>query len=324
MIKVYANRDSSGCGYWRLTLPTKFIDSTRFSITIGDMLPKNVEWFTKNNYKVLWTQRNHDMGSFQGIRELKKRGMRTVYDCDDDIFSVKRHNPASAVFGDPIARKCVAACMDIADVVTTTTKILARRFPREVVHIIPNAIDTSTFRPFTPNTKRLVWAGSATHWHDFKPVLPAIRAFLKHHADWKLICMGYLPSEFHTHPQVEWTSWRTLPLYLVDMTTLKADFAIIPLDDNDFNRAKSNLKWLEFSAAGIPCIVPKHEPYSDCAGVDKAAHSTMWLEPMERMASRPVMEKEVMVTDAQVVIEREFNVQKVAKLWESVLEGDKT
>jgi hypothetical protein len=36
------------------------------------------------------------------------------------------------------------------------------------------------------------------------------------------------------------------------MQLRKMDLLIAPLVDNPFNRCKSNIKWLEFSALGIP------------------------------------------------------------------------
>jgi glycosyltransferase involved in cell wall biosynthesis len=261
------------------------------------------------------------MQSLSGIQELKKRGMRIVYDCDDDIFSIKHHNPAAHVFN-PLAKRCAYSLMELADVVTTTTSILAKRFPRKDVVVIPNSVDTSTFKSFTPNTKRMIWAGSATHWQDFKPILPAIRTFLRLHSDWKFICMGYNPADFRKNSQVESIGWRSITQYVEDMHNLEADFAIIPLDNNDFNRAKSNLKWVEFSATGIPCILPNHEPYADCMGCEWAVHSTLWLTSMERMATYSIKGKAEMVAIAQQRIVEKYDIRKAAKQWEGVLSGE--
>ena len=39
---------------------------------------------------------------------------------------------------------------------------------------------------------------------------------------------------------------------------------LVPLDDNDFNRCKSNIKWLEYSSCGIPAIYSNLTPYNTC------------------------------------------------------------
>ena len=47
--------------------------------------------------------------------------------------------------------------------------------------------------------------------------------------------------------------------------TLDWDLGLIPLIDDDFNRYKSNIKFLEYAVLGLPIIVSEHEVYDDLA-----------------------------------------------------------
>lgn len=56
--------------------------------------------------------------------------------------------------------------------------------------------------------------------------------------------------------RIEWRAWHSDNLtYPVDLRDMKADLAMCPVIDDAFNRGKSELKWVEFGAMKIPCVV---------------------------------------------------------------------
>jgi hypothetical protein len=48
------------------------------------------------------------------------------------------------------------------------------------------------------------------------------------------------------------------------LQTTPMDIAVVSLADNLFNRCKSNIKWLEYSACGIPGVYSNLSPYNSC------------------------------------------------------------
>ena len=46
------------------------------------------------------------------------------------------------------------------------------------------------------------------------------------------------------------------------MFSLNLDIALAPLEDNEFNRCKSNIKWLEYSSCAVPGIYSDLPPYA--------------------------------------------------------------
>jgi hypothetical protein len=52
--------------------------------------------------------------------------------------------------------------------------------------------------------------------------------------------------------KIESIAWQTMDAYPRKLSTLEVSMAIAPLADLPFNRAKSDLKYLEASALGIP------------------------------------------------------------------------
>lgn len=55
--------------------------------------------------------------------------------------------------------------------------------------------------------------------------------------------------------------WQKVIEFPKKMKELKPDLGIAPLQVNDFNRSKSNIKAQEFVAAGIPAVYTHIDPY---------------------------------------------------------------
>ena len=77
------------------------------------------------------------------------------------------------------------------------------------------------------------------------------------------VFLGHLPerlrkyAEAHkieVHPGVPVTSYPT------KLASLELDCVVAPLVDNEFNRCKSNIKWLECSAIGVPLFASRIDP----------------------------------------------------------------
>jgi len=117
------------------------------------------------------------------------------------------------------------------------------------------------------------WMASGSHTIDAPLVIPAIKRIMKEYPNVKLHLIGWvgweqLGQEFNEHKErikVEpWTNIVMLPQVMADI-----DIGIAPLVDNLFNRAKSNIKWLQYAALGSPCVASDLAPYQDIQnGVD--------------------------------------------------------
>jgi glycosyltransferase involved in cell wall biosynthesis len=136
--------------------------------------------------------------------------------------------------------------------------------------VMPNAIDFNKFTDVklqrSKKTFRIGWAGGCSHWKDFRPFAEAIKTFLNTHREAVLVLAGQGPSEFfHDVPadQIELHGWVHFEAHPFRTSLLDLDVAIIPLEDTSFNRCKSPVKYLEFAATGVPCIVQKNTPYKE-------------------------------------------------------------
>lgn len=169
-------------------------------------------------------------------------------------------------------RKKVAGLIEslkTADLVTVTTDKLADyvRDYNEQVAVLPNAINFAYWWPlnFKPHKQlRVGWGGGHSHYEDWHSIKAPLNRLLRK-MRFKLIVMGtYFRGIIDPDLQelVEEYPWTAVEAHSFRTMAMDLDLAIIPLADLPFNHYKSCIKWYEFSALKIPCVVANIPPYS--------------------------------------------------------------
>jgi len=193
------------------------------------------------------------------------RDHKLVWETDDDLWAVDPTNLRAARVFKPDLLRAVEQCAATAHLVTVSTEPLAERmreFSANVV-VVPNHIDGAAFDIERKRSDRLTvgWAGGDSHRRDWRMVAPFVRRFLDRNPDVDLHMIGAdYRSEAKT-PRARWTPWS---MDLMDYyATIDFDIGIAPLIPSVFNRSKSAIKALEYSALGIPVIASDVRPYRD-------------------------------------------------------------
>lgn len=164
------------------------------------------------------------------------------------------------------------------DAVTTTCehlRELLRRYNKHV-ELVPNRINFDLFKirntPQNDGKVRILYQGGSSHFRDWKFIAPALQFLTKKYPHIRIVCMGNvggwakadLGEEF-----VEDRNWSNdYKSFCLRMGTMGVDMAIAPLYldddmDRDFSLCKSNLKWLDYGAVGIPTVAQKCVVYED-------------------------------------------------------------
>ncbi|MFE8048557.1 glycosyltransferase [Brenneria goodwinii] len=104
---------------------------------------------------------------------------------------------------------------------------------------------------------RVGWAGAISHTGDLEMVSDVVRD-LADEVEW--VFFGMCPDKLRPwvheyHPGV------LIEQYPAKLASLNLDLAIAPLEDNLFNRCKSNLRLLEFGACGFPVVCTDISPF---------------------------------------------------------------
>ena len=87
---------------------------------------------------------------------------------------------------------------------------------------------------------------------------------LKDYPDVTLHIVGsYYKNQFkEVEDRITRYPWYPFRAYTFKLKTLGLDGAIIPLEDKSFNEYKSEIKFVEFTALGVPSVVKNMLPYS--------------------------------------------------------------
>jgi processive 1,2-diacylglycerol beta-glucosyltransferase len=154
-----------------------------------------------------------------------------------------------------------------SDGVITTTDFLRNQYLKfnPKVYVVPNCIDFDLWQTngIVHNNKvRVGWIGGATHELDLKLVKDVIYDIVDKRSDIEFTIVSAPPPSWHKHENINLIEhWETIDKYPKYVSSLHFDIGMVPLRDNMFNRGKSNLRYLEYSAMGIPSIASSVEPF---------------------------------------------------------------
>lgn len=94
------------------------------------------------------------------------------------------------------------------------------------------------------------------------------------------------------------------------------DIGLIVVEDNEFSRAKSNIKWMEYGLLGIPSISSDVLPYQDTNAVLVDNSPEKWLEAMEDLINNS--DKRAIIGERAHQEARCYNIKNQAWQWVSL------
>jgi glycosyltransferase involved in cell wall biosynthesis len=182
----------------------------------------------------------------------------------------------------------------------------------------PNLIDHPLFdAPVRARDGKcnILISGTPTHSADWVMIEKPLRAILeKYKGSVRAYFFGACPAEFIGHPWVEVIGFQADYLtYAKTLRSLQIHLALIPLRDTLFNRAKSNIKWLEYSAAGIPGIYSDVTPYSSCiedgtTGILVGDSQSAWQSAIEDLVDNP-NRAAILADRAKAVVRQNYSIE---------------
>ena len=254
--------DNSGCGYYRIELPLREYARQGGVASWSDVMPDQ----EREEADVIIGQRVCLPGATNLWQYLCAKGRATmVLELDDDLWSIDPSNRGAYLTYRPELLDNLRRNITVADVVTVTTEPLAdvvRPYNSNVV-IVPNRIPTWLLEHERPVREDLTigWAGSATHGMDWEDTAPQVARFLTRNTDVRAHVIGAVFKSMRGWPfeRVRSTGWSASVEEYYRL--LDFDVALAPLRAHAFNRSKSAVKALEYSALGIPVVASAVGPY---------------------------------------------------------------
>ena len=244
-----------------------------FGWQVHNIGPKNFTPDTAAAYDILFAHRPVTDDEIKALRNAKLSGAKIWVDVDDLLWQIPASNPARMSFG-PGHAENLRKAMVHADVITVSTPELSAQvkieYGRESI-VVPNAWNDYALpiqepAPIIEGEKiRIVYRGSNSHDGD----LFAHRDAFREYENIEFIFMGCMPWYFYSNYGGQMTTiiqeaWNMdIFAYFQRLIQLKPHFVVFPLEDNTFNRCKSNIAAIEATVAGAVCIGPQYLPEFD-------------------------------------------------------------
>jgi processive 1,2-diacylglycerol beta-glucosyltransferase len=249
--------------------------------------------------------------AYQAIHTIaKKNKIPLILDLDDLLFELPEDHPDRTrhIFSASLLPTFLA--MLEADFITVTTQPLhdyVSDFNEHVV-VLPNYLDDQLWsrKALVQNPKAdskiiIGYMGGHTHQPDLALIVPVIEQLSRQYAGrLEFIFWGSQPpKELSAFPSVHWhdeITWNYQD-FAAYFQAQHADILVAPLADNQFNRCKSPIKYLEYGALGAPGIYSRVEPYSSMItqGINGFLASTAdeWLEALVRLVENPALRQSI-------------------------------
>lgn len=262
-------------------------------------------------YDIIWTSYFPDAVLFDTMLFVQaKFGTKFVLDVDDDFYNIPMSNP---VWKAKDANKNI---QEIQYIIESTPYLITscpnlynsyskiRTLEDLRTFTFPNLIGDYSHKPFD-NGKDVViaYAGGISHTKDLENTgfLEALRLLMKKYPQVRAGSVGIelkkltgtLRKRYQFIPGKPGNAW-TEELF----PAINADIYVAPLENTEFNRKKTNIKWLE--SAYIPAVFvgSKTPPYSltvinDKTGVLVRDGVEFWYSALERLILNKTLREQI-------------------------------
>ena len=151
------------------------------------------------------------------------------------------------------------------------------------------------------------FSGSISHNENFELIKPAIMQLLKKYSNVQLHIVGILDipkdmkpfeNQIVTHDYVDWDK---LPVLISEV-----DINLAPLVDSIFNRAKSEIKWIEAALVKVPTVASKIGAFSDMVidgETGLLATDDQWFDKLEALVLSPDLRQKLAESAYRAVLE---------------------
>jgi O-antigen biosynthesis protein len=265
----------------------------------------------------------------------KKLGQKLIVDIDDHYDGLHEDNLAYRTT-DPAKNKISNReyhnqVIELADTVVVSTPFLFEYYKDKGVRdvrLVRNGINPEQFDKRKHSTMKPVlgWVG-AMHWRsgDIETLRPWLGDFLEEH-DLMFHHAGHMPDA-----KLFWDASGINPdrVLLSPMQVISEyhnmflmDIGLVPLNDIEFNHAKSTIKGLEYAASNIPFIAQATPEYSRLAslGVGRVANTPdEWVKHATELLDYNVRKREAAVQRARALNEHSMLVRK--REWDQMFAG---
>ena len=347
----YHIAENSGVGLFRQYLWSKEIQKQNLAnVLINDFrwgvgehkIPNEDDTFEIANWAdIILTgriDRPEWLAKWGGIREFFN--MPVVMDTDDNVRHVRPSNPGYQGYhpGSEAEMWSKIAFSKVFNAITVSTKELQEFHSKEHsrIHILPNSLDLSAYKKLRKKNDgkiRIMFNGSSSHSESINIIKKPVTDIMKKYPQ----VIFQTPKAFkflfermnldkEIMDRIEFMEWIPLKKWSTELAKRRVDIGLAPLTDNLFNRAKSNLRWLEFSALKVPVICSPVKAYENVEHMKTgllAYEAENWYNYIETLINDEQLRKKLSENAYKEVSEQfniEINVKEAVKIYQEIVD----
>jgi len=255
------------------------------------------------NLDILIIQRNFAVAYSYGqlTKLLGKDRPLIVYEFDDAFDRLPENHPGYAYYQN--MKSNFEEYIKQADMVSVSTPVLKQYYSSLNANtvVLPNTVNEDVWQP-VKDTKpkagkatKILFSGTLGHGTDLEVIAKALQKILEEYGSkvelwlWGDEVPGLMQYKNVKMFESFHTDYRE---YARILKQGAFDFALIPLAPNEFNYAKSHIKWLEYSASGIAGVYSDIPAYKEAVrdyktGIVVHNDPEAWEEAIRFMIENP-------------------------------------
>lgn len=285
--------DKCGCGWYRIGFPSIALQTMlggqhHFMHTDSQFIIPDANFYAQTHTTMVRLQRWYRPEQLEFMQKFLRPladqlGIWLVYEIDDVLVydEIPKYNCARGAYAPEVIGDSPKQIMQLCDLVTVTTPVIKDLYVREFgidpnkIIIIPNYLprwwignsfdlNRSMYLWHQCNKKpRIAFACSTNHFDvenkndgldDFTHLIPW---FKKNIDRYQFVFVGGIPVQLQEQVKarkIEYQPPSDVFNYPHQIMNRGFNLLVAPLLNNEFNRCKSNIKYLEYSALGIPMV----------------------------------------------------------------------
>ena len=289
--------DYGGCGFYRCMGPDFLLNLHQKAVVVESTAmildPRFYSTVEAIKFQRQATPQQKDF--IKAIKQLinnttNHRVKKLIYEVDDVVFAedIPIYNKNREAFTDKQIQSSIMEILQSMDEITVTSDYfrdyMISKTGNKKVSTVPNYLMKWWFdryynlgdliKKFEKNKKKPVVAIFASGTHvdvanrnnqkdDFEMVSPYI---IKTRQDFQWHFYGSYPRALQPYidrGDIKFFQWVQIPDFAETMANSGAQMTFAALQNNEFNKCKSNIKLIESGALGLPCVCPDMVTYKD-------------------------------------------------------------